>query len=588
MKDSLAEQLRTENLAWARAGLDRTLAEPVGLDFSSNDYLALSREPRVVAAARRALERWGAGVPSARLLRGHLPPHAEAEALAAEWCGDPSALLFPSGWQANAALLGVLAGRGDVVFSDALNHASLIDAMRGGKARRVVHAHGDLEELAAGLRAYRGARRRLIVWEHVWSMDGERAPLAEVFALAEEHDAWVILDEAHAAGLYPFARHPRLIARMYTGGKALGVSGGFVCGSRELRQALLDRGRAFVFTTAPPPAIAAALVAAMRIARAEPERAERAHAAARDLRQRLRAAGWECPGESPILPVILGEDRLALRVARRIRSAGFDVRAVRPPTVPPGSSRLRIVCHADHHPERIEALAGALLHALPEGAPRPVPHGASAPKPPRLPKRILVIAGTDTGVGKTTVAAELFTALRAAGHPAHYLKPIQTGNESDTATVLAATGATPSALAEPVLELPLPASVDQAAAAAGVQVRVEELLGGIRARLASAPDSWWLLECAGGLLVPLNEREDQADLLARLGAPVLLVARSALGTLNHTLLSVEALRARRIPLRAVSLRGERHDANLASLRTRIEAPVYAPGEILPLSELYPT
>jgi len=571
VSDSLQDQLRAENEAWAGRGLRRELALPDGVDFTSNDYLALARDPRVVAAARVAIGEFGAGAPAARLLRGHLAPHAEAERGAAAWCGDQAALLFPSGWQANAALIGALTDRQDVVFSDRLNHASLIDAVRGGHARRVVWKHSDLADLESQLARHADARRRLIACEHVYSMDGDRAPLEGIFALAERFDAWVVLDEAHAAGLYPFARHPRLIARMFTGGKALGLSGGFVGGSEALIELLVNRGRSFVFTTATPPATAAALAEAIRVARAEPERAARAHAAAARLRAALTAAGVDCPGESPVVPVLLGEQARALAVAERVRAAGFDVRAVRPPTVPPGTSRLRVVCHADHADDQIDGLAAAIAEAVTD---RPGSPGASGAAPAASAgegsrdqqlARAIVVAGTDTDVGKTWFSADLVRALHEAGHPVRYFKPAQTGCSSDTRTVLERSGLGPAHAPPPAVELPLGASVDQAARAAGVEVSVEQVLDATLAHLTQEPDPVWVIECAGGLLVPFNERETQADLLERLGLPVVLVARSGLGTLNHTLLTVEAMRRRSVPLLGVHLVGPRHYANELSL-----------------------
>ncbi len=577
-----------------RRGLLRSLALPAGRDFTSNDYLALARDPRLVAAAREALEAWGAGAPAARLLRGQLPPHAEAEAAAAAWQGTEAALLFPSGWQANQALLGSVLGRDDAVFSDALNHASLIDGIRLGRARRRIFPHSDLEALDAQLAAAKDCRRRLIVVEEVYSMDGDRAPLRELLRLAEEHDAWLYLDRAHAVGLFPApAPHPRLLATMLTGGKALGVHGAFVCAARTTIDWLLNFGRSFVYTTAIPPASAAALIRAIAVVRAEPERGRRALARAAALRGLLADGGLETRGESAIVPVLLGSPERALRLAEAARAAGFDVRAVRPPTVPPGSSRLRIVCHADHTAEEVARLAGVLRAAAEElpGADRsagsvparraevnPAPtsgraHPAEVSTPP------LVVCGTDTDIGKTTVSAVLLRALRRIAEDVRYLKPLQTGEVSDTATVRALAQLPPQATPPPVRALPLPASVDQAAAHAGTTVSLAEVRDGVRARLAEAPAARWVLECAGGLRVPLNDTEDQADLLAALGLPLVLVARSGLGTLNHTLLSVEAARRRGLQLRALILSGPPHPANVATLRR------WLPG--LPLVELPP-
>ncbi len=571
MKESIEAALRAELAAWAEAGLRRDLAPAAGTDFTSSDYLGLAGDPRVVAAARAVLEEYGAGARGARLLRGNLPPHEAAERACAAWTGEDAALLLPSGWQANAALLPTLAGAEDALFSDELNHASLIDAARLARARRIVFPHLDLAALDAGLARAAAARRRIIVIEDVYSMDGDLAPLGALLDLCARRDAHLVVDHAHAAGLYedrlPPA-HPRVLARVVTGGKALGAAGAFVCGRREVVDLVLNKGRAFVYTTAPPPAVAAALEAAIRIVRAEPERAARAHANAARLRERLRAGGLATRGESPIVPVVLGAAERALAAAAALRAAGFDVRAVRPPTVPEGTSRLRLVCHADHTEEQVDGLATAILSAARE---RPAPVISAAPRVRPAP-RVLVVAGTDTGVGKTVVSALLVRAVRAAGRPVGYFKPVQTGADDDTGAVRALSGLEAERAPPPAVALPLPASVDQAAAAAGVEVRVAEVLQALRKTLQplgrGAQAATWVVECAGGLRVPFNAHEDQADLLQRLGAPVVLVARSGLGTLNHTLLSLEALAARRLRAAALVLVGPPHPQNARTLAGR--------------------
>ncbi len=573
MKDPLGEALRAELTAWDAAGLRRALAAPIGLDFTSSDYLGLAREPRVIAAARAALEEFGAGACAARLLRGNLPPHAAAERACAAWTGEEAALLLPSGWQANAALLPTFAGADDVILSDELNHASLIDGARLARARRVVFRHNDLADLAAHLGRASAARRRLIVIEDVYSMDGDLAPLGALLDLCEAHDAHLIVDHAHAAGLYddrlPPA-HPRVLARVVTGGKALGAAGAFVCGRREVADLLLNKGRAFVFTTAPPPSVAAALEAAIRILRAEPERAAHAHANAARLRERLHAGGLETRGESPIVPVVLGDAVRAMRVAAAVREAGFDVRAVRPPTVPEGTSRLRLVCHAAHAAAQVDALAAAVIAAA-RADPEAAGTGAAASRS-RFAARTLVIAGTDTDVGKTVVSALLVRALRAAGRPVGYFKPVQCGPDDDTATVRELSGLEAAQSPRPAYALTKPASVDQAAAADGVEVTVAGVLKKIEEKtsqpLKRGNAATWLIELAGGLRVPFNAREDQSDLLRGLAAPIVLVARSGLGTLNHTLLTLEALESRRLRVVALFLVGPPHPENARTLAAR--------------------
>ena len=573
-------RLGTDLDAWDRAGLRRTLDPPSGIDFCSNDYLALARDPRVVEAARGALATWGVGATAARLLRGHLPPHERAEHLAASWLHSEAALLFPSGWHANLALLRVVADVGDVILSDRLNHASLIDASRMSRARISVFSHNDCDDLAARLRACRTAKRRLVVVESVFSMDGDLAPLARYLELADEHDAWLVVDEAHGAGLYGptgagrcemLADHPRLLARTVTGGKALGVSGAFVAASRTLVDALIQWGRTFVFTTAPAPSTAAALARAIEICRSEPERRQRAHRAARMLRDAVSESGIHAGAEGAIVPILVGDAGRAVSIAGELRDRGFDVRAIRPPTVPNGTSRLRIVCHADHTDRQLTELARAIVSVVPPNPDAPVVRGPAV--------QPLVVAGTDTGVGKTVVSALLLRACARRGLDPHYLKPVQTGEDSDTGTVRRLSGLSAGCAPEPIVSLALPASVDQAARAEGVELSLSDILTPCLDRLRARDRSSWVLECAGGLLVPINDSEDQADLLERLGAPLVLVARSGLGTLNHTRLTVEAATRRGLKLRALFVVGEPHPRNVATLRT------WLPG--LPIFELPP-
>ena len=572
----LDARLQRELAAWADAGLERRLEPMHGLDFCTNDYLALSRDPRLIEAACEATRACGAGARAARLLGGECEEHAAAETEAAAWLGTEAALLFPSGWHANLATLQVLPSRGDLILSDAGNHASLIDGMRLSSADVEIFAHNDADDLARRLERSSRHAQRWIVCESVYSTTGTLAPLAAYAALAELHDAWLIVDEAHAAGLYGkrgegLAVGPglgnRVAARTVTGGKALGAIGAFVACSAAMRALLLQRGRTFVFTTATPPGPVAALRRALEIVQQEPERRERVHTVAATLRAALRARGYDAPGSSPIVPVHMGDPELAVAVSNAMRAAGFEARAVRPPTVPPGGSCLRIVCHADHTDEQVTDLADTLMETV-----LPQPLRAAPPARTREP---LVVLGTDTDVGKTVVSALLCRAALRAERTLHYLKPVQTGSDSDTEAVCALAGLPTGRSEPPLVALPLPASVDQAALDAGRRVTAAEVLGGIRSRLAGAPDATWILETAGGLLVPFNESEDQADVVAALGCPAVLVARSGLGTLNHTRLTLEAMRRRHIQPRALFLVGPRHEANVRTLRTLVpEVPLY--------------
>ena len=565
--------------AWDAAGLRRTLTLSEGVDFCSNDYLGLARDPRLCDAAGAAARDWGAGSGAARLLGGHLPPHAALEATAASWLGVEATLLFPSGWQANVGLVSTLGEAGDVLLCDAGNHASLIDGSRLSHAQVEVFDHLDAGSLADALERHRGARRRYVVTESVYSMDGALAPLDAYAALAAQHDAWLIVDEAHAAGVHgPEGRGraaslgdgSRLLARVITGGKALGAAGALVAGSRALIDLLINRSRAFVFTTAVAPAVVAALQTAIELMPELHERRQAAHRRATRLRDVLQATDARVSGDGPIVYITLGTEEAAVALAEEVRASGLHLRAVRPPTVPRGRSGVRIVCHADHSVEEVDRLAAALRAGLARV------QVVAATKSTRA--RGLVVLGTDTDVGKTVVSALLVRALRTAQRPAAYWKPLQTGTVSDSETVEALTGE--PVLAAPLVELPLPASLDQAAAAAGRELDGSAVLAGIRAGLAAAPDQTVILEMAGGLLVPLNDYQDQSDLVSQLGLPCVLVARSGLGTLNHTRLTMEALRRRHIRVRALVLVGEPHRANLETLRkwlpgTRIhEVPLF--------------
>ncbi|MDF1667216.1 MAG: dethiobiotin synthase [Planctomycetota bacterium] len=559
---SLFDQLHTELDAWKAKGLERSLTAPAGIDFTSNNYLGLSTDPRVIRAAREAMNLWGAGLPAARLLRGHNSLYSKAEASAADWLGTEAALLFPTGWQANLAVLTSFLKSQDVAFSDSLNHASLIDGLRLSKAQRTIFNHNDMDDLKRQLADHSGARRRIIVVEDVYSMDGDRAPIETLLKICEQFDAYLYVDHAHSIGLYEVHReaHPRFLARMFTGGKALGLCAAFVCASKTVIDLLINKGRSFVFTTALPPPTVAALHEAMTIARNERALAKRAFRNAKQLRDRLHSAGIPTLGESPIVPIVLGETQRSLEVAQRARDAGFDIRAIRPPTVPKGQSRLRIVCHGTHSLEIVNQLADVLISAI-----NGTQQGEQDTISDHAGPKGFIVCGTDTDVGKTIGSAALLRSTRLLCPNVRYLKPMQTGSDSDTETVVELADVDRSRVLSPVLELPLPASVDQAALHSNVEVRMNDIVEKTKATLNKHPDDFWILETAGGIRVPMNPREDQADLIGALRLPVVLIARSSLGTLNHTLLTAEALQSRRIPLKALILIGPEHKANKRTL-----------------------
>jgi len=570
MGSPLDRELEAEVARLTALGLARDATLPftiAGVDLGSNDYLGLARHPRVVEAAREAAARSGAGGRAARLLRGGSPECAAAEEALASWLGAEAALLFPSGYQANLGLVGALVGPGDVVLSDRLVHASLIDAARLSRARVLVHAHGDLDELARALERVRGARRRLVLCEAIFSMDGDAAPLEALQELCARHDAWLVVDEAHSLGLVgPGGRgsacalaaraESRVAARVVTGGKALGVGGAFVVGSRALRALLVNRARSFLFTTAVAPAVAGALVAALEAcARADEGRA-RALALARTLAQRL---GLPAPAGA-IVPVPAGTPERALELTRSLAARGLWVPAVRPPTVPEHGSRLRVVCHAFNQESELDELARALQRAAP-----PAPAPARVESEP--PGRPLFVTGTDTGVGKTVVSALLLRAALRRGRAA-YWKPVQTGDEDDGATVAALAEAPAHARLPNAWRFPLATSPHEAAAAAGQTLEPETIARGLTGLLRTLRGTELVVELAGGLLVPYRAEPTlvtQLDWLAELRPPLVLVARAGLGTLNHTLLSLEALRARHLEPRALFLVGPLHPSNRATL-----------------------
>lgn len=569
MSDDLHLQLRAELDDLGRRGLRRETVldgQIDGLDFGSNDYLRLSRDPEIAAAMIAAVREYGVGGRSARLLKGGSPLHEQCEAALAEWLGVEAALLFPSGYQANVGLVAAMVGRGDAVISDRDNHASLIDAARLSRAQIYVHGHCDLADLERALRAAAGARRRLVLTEGVFSMSGDAAPLAEIDELCRRYDAWLIVDEAHSVGvlgekgrgawdLASVGSGDRLLARVVTGGKALGVAGAFVAASTTVREQLIHRARSFLFTTAPPPALAGGLLAA--IARCQDADAARGSVLAR-AQQLASLLGMSAPAAA-IVPVLVGDADLAVQLAKQLAGAGFYTPAVRPPTVAVGASGLRAVCHADHSSEDVERLASLLKLHRSQAVAAPI----EAPVA-RVPATCVV--GTDTGVGKTVVSAILLRAARTVAN-ARYWKPVQTGDDDDTQTVAELADAPADALLPNHLSFELPASPHAAAAVEERSVSLLDLQSVLQEHRADQSSSHVLVEFAGGLLVPLSLEPlvMQADWLAGMGAQVVLVARSGLGTLNHTMLTIEALQSRRLRPAALFLVGEPHPSNRATL-----------------------
>jgi 8-amino-7-oxononanoate synthase len=340
---------RREGVSIARGGREL-------ISFSCNDYLGLSLDPRVKAGAVEAVQRYGAGAGASRLITGEHPLLATLEERLARYKGSEAALVFGSGYLANLGITPALVGRDDLVLLDALSHSCMVAGARLSGARVLMFRHNDLEHLAELLAEARPqAARAMILTERVFSMDGDRAPIAEFVELAGAHDAWLLVDDAHGLGVVVDPVHAPL--EMGTLSKALGSYGGYVCASEPVVELLKSRARTFVYTTGLPPASAGAALAALDILEAEPERTRRPLRLAR----RLTAALGLPPAQSAIVPIIVGEASRALSLSRALEAQGFLVVGIRPPTVPPGQARLRIAISADHSEAQVDALAQALI-----------------------------------------------------------------------------------------------------------------------------------------------------------------------------------------------------------------------------------
>ena len=366
------EKIRSQNLY-------RTLTDPQGLDFCSNDYLGLSRDPSFRAAILEKLEqatgREQVSSPASRLLRGNTPRHQALERRLSSFKGTEAALVFPTGYQTNIGVLTALVGSRDRVLSDAQNHASIIDGLRLSGCQKIVFPHLDSAAVEEALIQPHPEGKTFLVTESLFSMDGDVAPLETYAELAEKNEAYLIVDDAHAVGVFgdergsglteSFGVEERALAIVSTFGKALGLFGAFVAGPQVLIDYLVNRCRSFIFTTAVPPLLLYGVEAALDLVDAEPERRQQVCLLADRLRQRFKEAGLDTlESAGPILPVVLGKSEPALAVAQRIQKKGFDVRAIRPPTVAPGTARLRISVHADHTEEQIDRLAEAVVESV--------------------------------------------------------------------------------------------------------------------------------------------------------------------------------------------------------------------------------
>jgi 8-amino-7-oxononanoate synthase len=385
-----AEEIEQRLAELERLGLNRRLrlvsgpqgptvlldGQPVLL-LCSNNYLGLADHPRVREAAAEAAMRWGVSAGASRLVSGTMTVHRRLEERLAAFEGRQSCLLFGSGYLANIGVIGALAGAGDTVFSDALNHASIVDGCRLSRAQVVVYRHRDTEHLLWSMRRHGGGRdarsRQLIVTDSVFSMDGDVAPLEQIVELAHACGARVVVDEAHATGTFgPGGRgalaeaglEGEVDAIVGTLGKALGSYGAYVCCDEEMSRYLINTARPFIFSTAPPPPAVAGALAALELLEERPHRVERLCANARVLRRALASEGFQvAEGDMHIVPLVVGDERDTLRLCQAAIEQGVFAQAIRPPTVPAGTSRLRLAAMASHTATDMRMAAGVLAQA---------------------------------------------------------------------------------------------------------------------------------------------------------------------------------------------------------------------------------
>ena len=369
--ESLQQQglLRTRRVLESAQGAHVTVDGKDYLSFCSNDYLGLANHPALIAAAQQGAADYGVGAGASHLVSGHSAAHHALEGSLADFVALPEALLFSTGYMANIGVISALLGRHDAVFADKLNHASLNDAALLSRARLQRYPHLDLQALATMLAASK-APRKLVATDTVFSMDGDIAPLPELLALCERHDAWLLLDDAHGFGvlgehgqgaLAHFGIDSPRIIYMATLGKAAGVFGAFVAGAPELIQTLAQRARSYIYTTAAPPMLASALAASLELIAAEDWRRRHLGELIASLKQNLQLRRWHLlPSETPIQPLIIGPNAETVALSDALRERGILVPAIRPPTVPKGKARLRISLSAAHSVEDVECLAQAL------------------------------------------------------------------------------------------------------------------------------------------------------------------------------------------------------------------------------------
>lgn len=334
------------------------------LNFSSNDYLNLSRDPDLADAAARAAREYGTGAGASRLMSGNLPIHNELEKALARLTGQEAALLFPTGYQCNTGILPALAGKEDIILSDALNHASLIDGARLSRAEIRVFSHGDADHLRRRIEECRGFRRRIILTESVFSMDGDSAPLELLRRVADEHDALLIVDEAHAIGVFGkgggLAREVGILPDLTLGtmSKSLGAAGGFAATSAILRDLLINKARGFIFSTGLSPMLAGAALEAIRKVERFPDLGVQLLSRSQHFLDALQQRGVEAaPSNTQIIPLYVGDNLAAVALADSLRDEGILATGIRPPTVPDGTARIRFSITLAHGKTELDAAA---------------------------------------------------------------------------------------------------------------------------------------------------------------------------------------------------------------------------------------
>lgn len=336
--------------------------------YCSNDYLGLANHPRLVDAVCRGARKYGVGAGASHLLCGHGAAHEAAEKALAEFVNLPAALLFSTGYMANIGVVTTLVGRGDAIFCDRLNHASLYDGALLSRAKLYRYPHLDLAALEA-LLAKSGERRKLVATDAVFSMDGDIAPVPGLLELCEKYDAWLLLDDAHGFGvlgggrgiLSHFGVPSRRIVYVGTLGKAAGVSGAFVAGAKDMVEMLMQRARSYIYTTAQPPMLADAILESLELMQAESWRVGHLSELVRYFKSKMGNALM--PSETPIQPYVVGENEACMNLSSWLEQKGLLVPAIRPPTVPKGSSRLRISLSSSHSFDDLDCLAAALKNA---------------------------------------------------------------------------------------------------------------------------------------------------------------------------------------------------------------------------------